>query len=86
MESLKFAAADSAGCLEYLDTATEALSFYPVEGKTSLYTFGSMMSQGELRGQYRVSYPPLEFSHKMEPSPFKMAACENKIDAASGFP
>ena len=53
----------------------------PGWGRTSLYTFGSMTSQGELRDLYRVCYP-----HKMEPLPFKMAAFENKTDVASGFP
>ena len=37
-------------------------------------------------GSVLCSLSPPGFSHKMVPSPFKMVACENKMDAASGFP
>ena len=40
---------------------------------------------GGATGSVPCLLPSPVFSHKMAPSPFKMAACENKMDAASGF-
>ena len=61
-KSMKVAAADCAGGLEGLNSATGALSLSPVRGRTSFYTFGSMTSGGERYGVCTVFASPAGFS------------------------
>ena len=85
MNSLKAAIANCAGCLEGLISATGTLSLSSHLRRSSLYTLGLMMSQGELHSLYCVRYPHRYF-HKMAPSSLKMADRENKMAAAPWFP